>query len=329
MRRVFDRAGLIFSAAASVAALVCGMDAAVAQSAYPTKPIRMVAPFPPGGPSDVLARVIGKGLSDALGHQVIVDNRPGAGGNIGSDNVAKSPPDGYTILLGNVGTHSINASLYRKMPYDTVNDFAPVSLVASSTLIMVAHPSLQVNSITDLVAMGKRQRLSYGSAGIGTPQHLASELFNAMAGITMTHIPYKGAAPLLNDQLGGHVTLAIVGLPVALPHIRTGKLIALGVTSSARSPVAPDVPTIGESGLPGYEVGTWYGVLAPTGTPREIVNKLNHEIAKYLQKAEIREQLQKQGFEILSSTPDEFAAYIRAEIVKWAKVVKDSGATAD
>jgi tripartite-type tricarboxylate transporter receptor subunit TctC len=305
------------------------MNAAVAQSAYPTKPIRIVAPFPPGGPSDVLARVIGKGLSDVLGQPVIVENRPGAGGNIGSDNVAKSPPDGYTLLLGNVGTNAINASLYRKMPYDAANDFAPVALVASSTLIMVVHPSLQVKSISDLVALAKRERLNFGSAGIGTPQHLASELFNAMAGITMTHIPYKGAAPLLNDQLGGHVSLAIVGLPVALPHIRTGKLIALGVTSSARSPVVPDVPTIAESGLPGYEVGTWYGVLAPAGTPREIVNKLNNEIVKYLQKPEVREQLQRQGFEALSSTPDEFAAHIRTEIVKWAKVVKESGATAD
>lgn len=311
------------------AGLLGGIHTAVAQGNYPSKPVRFVAPFPAGGPSDVLARAIGKGLADALGQPVVVDNRPGAGGNIGSDHVAKSQPDGHTLLLGNVGTHSINASLYRNMPYDTVKDFAPIALVASSTLIMVAHPSLEVKSIKDLVALAKRERLSFGSAGIGTPQHLASELFNTQAGIKMSHIPYKGAAPLLNDQLGGHVSLAIVGLPVVLPHIKSGKLVPLGVTSSARSPVAADVPTIAESGLPGYEVGTWYGVLAPAGTPKEVVTRLNGEITKYVQKVEVREQLQKQGFDVLTSTPDEFGMYIRAEMAKWAKVVKDSGATAD
>jgi len=311
------------------AMLACGLGSALAQGVYPSKPMRMVVPFPPGGPSDVLARAIGKELSDALGQPVVIENRAGAGGNIGSDVVAKAAPDGYTLLLGNVGTHSINASLYRQMPYDTVGDFAPIALTASSTLIMVAHPSLQVNSVRELVAKAKREKLIYGSAGVGTPQHLASELFNTMAGVTMTHVPYKGAAPLLADQLGGHIVLAIVGLPVALPHLKSGKLVALGVTSSQRSPVAPEVPTIAESGVPGYEVGTWYGVLAPAGTPKDIVARLNGEIMKFLRRPEARAQLEKQGFEVLGSTPEAFAAYIRSEMGKWAKVVKDSGAKAD
>lgn len=325
MGSMLKLAGLVFG----TAALVFGIEAANAQDAYPNKPIRIVAPFPAGGPSDVLARAVGKGLGDVFGQPVVVDNRPGAGGNIGSNNVAKSPPDGYSLILGNVGTHAINASLYRNMPYDTIKDFTPVSLVTSSALILVAHPSLQVKSVQELVALAKRENLSYGSAGIGTPQHLASELFNTLAGVKMTHIPYKGATPLLNDQLGGHIKLAIVGLPVALPHIKSGKLVALGVTSAARSPVAPDVPAIAESGLPGYEVGTWYGVLAPAGTPNEIVTRLNREIVKYMLQPEVREQMQKQGFEVLTSTPEEFATFMAAEIVKWAKVVKASGAKAD
>jgi tripartite-type tricarboxylate transporter receptor subunit TctC len=311
------------------AGLLCGMGTALAQGAYPSKPIRMVVPFPPGGPSDVLGRGIGKGISDATGQPVVIENRPGAGGNIGSDVVAKAAPDGYTLLLGNVGTHSINASLYRKMPYDTIADFAPIALVASSTLIMVAHPTLQISNVKDLIARAKREKMVYGSPGVGTPQHLASELFNTMAGVTMTNVPYKGAAPLLADQLGGHIVLAIVGLPVVLSHIKTGKLVPLGVTSSKRSPVAPEVPTIAEAGVPGYEVGTWYGIFAPAGTPKDVVAKLNAEILKYLGKPEVREHLEKAGFEVLSSTPEQFGAYIRTEVTKWARVVKDSGASAD
>jgi len=325
MKSVF--LSLRVAAAAAVLHLLPG--AAVSQVAYPVKPIRMVVPFPAGGPSDVLGRIVGQGISDALGQQVVIENRPGAGGNIGSDNVAKSPPDGYSLVLGNVGTHAINASLYRRMPYDTINDFAPVALVASSTLILVAHPTFPAKSVAEVISLAKRERLSFGSAGVGSPQHLASELFNTMAGIKMSHVPYKGATPLLADQLGGHIPLAIVGLPVALPHIRSGKLTPLGVTSSTRAPLAPDVPTIAEAGLSGYEVGTWYGVLAPAGTPAEIVGRLNAAITKHMQKPEVRDQLKAQGFDVVTSSPKEFAAHIRTESVKWSKVVKDSGATAD
>lgn len=309
----------------------CAVTAApaIAQGQYPQKPIRIVVPFPPGGPSDVLGRLVGHGLNESLGQPVVIDNRPGAGGNIGSDVVAKAEPDGYTLILGNVGTHSINASLYRKMPYDTVRDFAPVSLIASSTLILVAHPSTPIRSVKDLIELAGKEKLNYGSAGIGTPQHLATELFSSMAGIKMTHVAYKGAAPLLTDQLAGHVPLAIVGLPVALPHMKAGKLVGIGVTSSSRAPLAPDVPTIAEAGLPGYEVGTWYGVLAPAGTPRDVVDKLNRVITTYIKSPAIVAQLEKQGYEAVTSTPQEFASYMGSEIDKWAKVVKTSGASAD
>jgi tripartite-type tricarboxylate transporter receptor subunit TctC len=303
---------------------------ALAQS-YPAKPLRLVAPFPPGGPADILARIIGQHLSETWGQQVVVDNRAGAGGNIGSDIVAKSAPDGYTLLLGFVGTHAINASLYSSMPYDNVKDFEPVSLVAMVTIILVVHPSVPAGSVKELIALARSRpgELTFGSPGNGTPQHLAGELFNTMAKVKMLHIPYKGAVPALNDLLGGRVSMIFSSMPPALPHIKTGKLKALAVTSGKRSPAAPDVPTIAESGLPGYEVINWYGVLAPAGTSKDIVSRLNGEIRRILALQDVKERLAAQGAETITSTPQEFGAYVKTETEKWAKVVKFSGARVD
>ena len=304
---------------------------ATAQSAYPVKAIRWIVPFPAGGPSDVLARAIGYKLSEHWGQQVVIDNRSGVGGNIGSDLAAKAAPDGYTLLMGYVGPLTINPSLYRKMPYDTVKDFAPVTAIASSTLILAAHPATAIKSIKELIARAKsgQSTLSFASAGNGTPAHLAGELVNAMAGIRIQHVPYKGAAPVVTELLGNQVPLGIAALPAVIQHVKAGRLNALGVSSAKRSIFAPDVPTIAESGLPGYEVENWQGLLVPAGTPRGIVNKLHTETVKILQSQDVKDRLYSQGFEIGTSTPEQFATYLKADIVKWAKLVKSSGASID
>jgi tripartite-type tricarboxylate transporter receptor subunit TctC len=311
-------------------ALVFSSGTLLAQS-YPAKPIRFVAPFPPGGPADILARIIGQHLADRLGQQVIVDNRAGAGGNIGADIVAKAPPDGYTLLLGAVGSNAINASLYGSMPYDNIKDFEPVSLVAMVTILLVTHPSVPASSVSELVALARAKpgELTFGSPGNGTPQHLAGELFSTMANVKMTHVPYKGAVPALQDLLGGRISMVFSSMPPALPHVAAGKIRALAVTSSKRSPVTPDVPTIAETGLAGYEVLNWYGVLGPAGMPKDIVGKLNGEIHGILTLPDVKKQLASQGAEVLTSTPQEFGAFISSETKKWAKVVKLSGARVD
>lgn len=303
---------------------------ALAQT-YPSKPIRFVVPFPPGGPADILTRAIGQKLTEGWGQQLVVDNRAGAGGTIGSDITAKAAPDGYTLLMGFVGTHAINPSLYGKLPYDNVKSFEPVSLVGTATIILVLHPSVPAKSVRELISLAKSKpgELTFGSPGNGTPQHLGGELFNTMAGVNMTHIPYKGAVPAITDLLGGRLSLIFSSAPPALPHVSTGKLRALAVTSAKRSPVAPELPTIAESGLPGYEVINWYGVLAPAGTQKEIVAKLNAEIVKIVNMADVKERLSPVGIETFSSTPAQFAAFIKEETAKWAKVVKFSGARLD
>src|SRR4029453_1006317 len=255
-----------------------------AHPADPPKPVRVVVPFPAGGTTDILARAAAQKLSETWGQQAIVDNRPGAGGNIGAELVAKSAPDGYTLLMGTVGTHAINASLYPKMPYDHVKDFAPVILVAGVPNVLVVHPSLPVNSVQELIAYAKANpgKLNFASSGNGTSIHLSGELFKVMTGVQMTHVPYKGSAPALQDLIGGQVQLMFDNLPPSPPQIKAGKLRALGVTSAARAPALPDLPTIAESGLPGFEASSWFGVLVPAGTPPSIVTKLNAEIAKWL-----------------------------------------------
>jgi tripartite-type tricarboxylate transporter receptor subunit TctC len=305
--------------------------AAAQAPAYPTKPIRLVVPFPPGGATDILARDVAQRLTEAWGQQVIVDNRPGAGGNIGSELVAKSAPDGYTLEMGTVGTHAINASLYAKMPYDHVKDFVPIILVAGVPNVLEVNPSLPVNSVAELIAYAKANpgKLNFASSGNGTSIHLSGELFKVMAGVEMTHVPYKGSAPALQDLIAGQVQVMFDNLPPSLPQIKAGKLRALAVTSAARAPTLPDVPTVAEAGLPGFEASSWFGLLAPAGTPPAFVNKINTEVAAWLATPEAREKLSKQGANAASGTPEDFAKHIAAETAKWAKVVKASGAKVD
>ena len=300
-------------------------------ASYPAKPIRLVVPFPPGGATDILARAIGQRFSEVLGQPVIVDNRPGAGGNIGSELVAKAAPDGYTLLMGTVGTHAINPSLYAKMPYDHVKDFAPVILVAGVPNVLVVHPSVPARTVGEFITYAKANpgKLNFASSGSGTSIHLAGELFKVMAGVQMTHVPYKGSSPAIQDLLGGQVQLMFDNLPSALPQIKAGKLRALAVTTANRTPALPDVPTVAEAGLPGFEASSWFGVLAPAGTPPAIIARLNAEGVKWLATPEAKEKMQNLGANAAGGTPDDFAAHIRAETVKWARVVKESGAKAE
>lgn len=306
-------------------------DGALAQSDYPDRPIRFVVTTTAGGPSDVFARTIGQKLSDSLGKPVVIDNRPGAGGNIGRVSVAKSRPDGYTIVVNIATNLAINESLYSNLPYDAMKDFEPVTKIGLSAIVLVAHPSLPANSIKELIALAKAKpgALSFGSSATGSAMHIGGELLNSKAGIKLAHIPYKGASPALTDLLGGQIPLAIVGLPAALPYVKAGRLKALGVMGAARSALAPDVPTFVESGLPGLEAELVYGIFAPAGTPKPIISRLNSEIATLLRLPEIKERLLGYGFELISSTPEELGEYLKAEIARWRPIVKASGATID
>jgi tripartite-type tricarboxylate transporter receptor subunit TctC len=312
-------------------ALALGCAGAFAQS-YPAKPIRLVVPYPAGGPLDIMARAIGQKLTEAWHQPVVVDNRAGAGGNIGADLVAKSAPDGYTLLMGAVATQAINPALYSKIPYDAARDFAAVALVAQVPNILVVNPAVPVKSVRELIelARAKPGTLNFASGSTGSTGHLAGELFKTMAGVDMVHIPYKGAAPATTDLLAGQVQLMFDNLANALPNVKAGKLRALAVTTLARSPAVPDLPTIAESGLPGFDLTTWFGLLVPAGTPPEIVAKLNAEVVRALNSNDMRERLQRMGAEPpANNTPEHFAAFIRSEAAKYAKVVKSSGAKVD
>jgi tripartite-type tricarboxylate transporter receptor subunit TctC len=303
----------------------------VSAQSWPSKPIRIVVPFTAGGNTDIVARMIGDGLSKTFGQPVLIENKPGAAGLVGATAVAKAPADGYTFLMGTVGTHAINAGLYTKMPYDTVKDFTPVTLVASVPNILVVHPSLPVDSVNDLIGYLKANpdKSNFSSSGNGTSIHLSGELFKIRTGVSMTHIAYKGSPPALADLMGGQVQLMFDNLPTSLPHVKAGKLKALAVTTAKRIPALPDLPTVDESGLPGFETGSWFGLLAPAGTPKEIIARVDIEIRKMVQSPEMREKLIQQGAEPLGMGSDEFAAHIKAELVKWGEVVKASGAKAD
>lgn len=302
----------------------------MAHAAYPDKPVRIVIPFAPGGPSDVLGRAIAQKLNPALGQPVIAENKPGAGTNLAADYVAKAAPDGYTLLLMMVGTQAINEAMYTKMTYNTVRDFAPITLTAASSLILAAHPSVPAKNLKELVALSKANpgKFNYGTAGAGTPLHLGGLLFNNLSGTDFQHVPYKGAGPAMNDVLGGQIQLILAGTPSVLAHIKSGKLNAMGVTSLKRSANAPEVPTIAES-YPGFEVELVYALVAPAGTPKDVVSRLNQEVTKLLQDPEMRDKLAGQGFEVRTSTPEQLGNYIKSEITKWAPLVKESGVKAE
>lgn len=291
----------------------------------------MIVPFTPGGPADAIGRPLAQGLTERLGQQVVMDYRPGAGGNIGAEALAKSPPDGYTIMVATPGIVAVNPALYAKLPFDTLRDFVGVSNAATTANIMIVHPSLPVKTVRDLIQIARARpgELSYASAGNGSASHLGTELFKRMAKVNILHVPYKGAAPAVTDLMGGHVQLMIIGMAVGLAPARGGKVRALGVTSLTRFPGAPELPTLNESGLPRYEVLNWMGIFAPARTPPEIIARLNAEMRAVLQVPETRERLLKQGLEPAWNTPEAFDAYIRSEIVKWARVVKETGIKPD
>jgi tripartite-type tricarboxylate transporter receptor subunit TctC len=311
--------------------LAAALTAPALADVYPSKPIRFVVAFPPGGGTDIIARTVAQKLSERLAQQVVVDNRPGAGGNIGTDIVAKSAPDGYTMLMGSAGPLAINASLFKTMPFDPIRDLAPVTLAASTPNVLVVHPSLKVSTVKELIELAKARpgQINFASSGFGTPAQLAGELFNSMAGVKLVHVPYKGASPALADLLGGQVQVMFSTMPPALPHVKDGKLRALAVTSLKRSPAAPELPTMDEAALPGFEANTWHGVVLPAGAPDAIIARLNREIVAILHAPDVVERLSAQGAEPVGSTPEEFAAYIKSETAKWAKVVRESGATAE
>lgn len=322
-----SRRNLLAAAAALI--VVSTATAGLAQS-YPSKPVRVVVPYPPGGSTDIVARVIGEQLSQSMGQRFVVDNRPGAGGNIGMQLAAGAEPDGYTVVVGTTA-HAINMTLFKDLPYDTVKDFEPIALLTEIPLILVVNPAVEAQSVADLIALAKERpgTLNVASSGNGQSTHLAAEMFNAMAGIKLTHVPYKGSAPAITDVMAGHVQLMFDTVMSALPHVQAGKLRALAVSSAERAPVAPDVPTIAEAALPGYEAIAWNGLFAPAGTPRAIIDQLNAEVVRALQSEKVKEQLASLGATAQPTTPSDFSTYVRDEVAKWAKVVKESGATVE
>jgi len=320
----------IRSTALSAALLLAGaalMPADASAQAWPSRPVRLVVTFPPGGAPDILARLFSEKAQ--LGQSVVVDNKPGAGGNIGAESVAKAAPDGYTIVMGTVGTHAINGALYAKMPYDMVRDFAPVSLVASAPNLLVVNNNLPVKTVSDLISYMKANpgKLSFGSPGVGTSVHVSGELFKSMTGTSMTHVPYKGRQFAIPDLVGGTIQLMFDNMPSALPMAREGKIRAVAVTTLKRSPSAPEIPTVAET-IPGFEAVTWFAMFAPAGTPRPAVDRLHQEVLRVYRLPEVQERLHKLGLDALLTTPEQLATYQAAEISKWSEVVRKSGAQA-
>lgn len=316
--------------AVALAALAGVMSAAHAQN-WPTRPIRFIVPFTPGGGNDTIARLIGQKLAGPMGQQIVIENRPGAGGTIGAEAAARSAPDGYTMFLAGVATHGINPNLRKKLPYDPVKDFEPVSLIAQAPLLVVVHPSLPVRSVRELVALAKAKpgQLTYASNGAGGSSHMAVELFQMMTGTKLLHVPYKGLSPALTDLMSGQVQLMFSSAVAMLPQVKAGRLRAVAMTGGKRSPAIPDLPTVAEAGVPGYETGSWYGVVMPAGTPKPIVSRLGKEIAAIAKSPEINERLVDDAAIPVGSTPEEFGAFIRSELARWAKVVRQGNITLD
>lgn len=324
------RTGSVFGAIAC-AAFALGAGHSAAQQNYPNKPIRMICPFPPGGTTDVVARLVAQKLTEAWKEQVVVDNRAGAGGIIGTELAAKAPADGYTVLLGSITTHAVNPALYKKLSFDPVKDFTPVTLVVSSSQLLAVHPSVPAKSVKELIALAKAKpgQLNYASAGVGTSPHLTFELFKSMASIEAVHVPYKGTGPAITELVGGQVQMMITGVVALMPHVKTGKLRGLAVTSAKRVAALPDLPTVAESGVPKFDVSSWFGVFLPSGTPKPIVTKMNREIRKIVDMPDFRQKLISQGADPETNTPEEFAVYVKSEMAKWGKVVRDTGASAN
>ena len=318
----------IFTVVAAAALALAGAPHARAQ-AYPDRPVKLIVPYPAGGAADILARVIGQKLTERLHEAVVVENRPGAGTAIGAKLVAKSPPDGYTILMGTVSSHAINPALTKDVGYDPVTDFAPITLVASLPFILDVNPSVPAHSVRELIALAKAQpgKLTFASAGNGTSNQLAGELFKSMAGVDIVHVPYRGSAPALQDVIAGHVTMMFDLTITSLPQIKAKQVRALAITTLKRSQLAPNLPTVAESGLPGYAVDAWFGLFAPAKTPEAVVARLNQETAAVLALPDVKERLASQGAEPLTSTPAEFARYVKSELAKWTKVVHQSHIT--
>ena len=324
VRALIATLGAAFATAAGAAAVTDAPQ-------YPSRPIRVIVPFTPGSGTDIVGRAVAQSLNESWRQSIVVDNRPGAGGTIAGETVAKANPDGYTLMLGNVSTLAIARSLYPKLAYDPLRDFAPITLITTSENVVVVHPSVPVDSIKSLIAYAKAKprQLNYGSAGSGTTSHLGGAMFATMAGVEMTHVPYKGSGPSLVDLLGGQLQLSFASVPTALAHIKAGRLRALAVTRLERSKTLPELPTVHEMGLTGFDISLWQGIVAPAGTPQSVIMKLNAQIVANLRTPELSAKLASQGLDVVGSRPGEFGAYIKAEADKWAKVVKATGARAD
>ncbi|QTX21016.1 Bug family tripartite tricarboxylate transporter substrate binding protein [Comamonas aquatica] len=320
------RTGLKTLAAAALA--VAGMGSALAADAYPDKPLTMVVPFSAGGTTDILARIVGQALGQELGQTIIIENKPGAGGNIGAQQASRAKADGYTLFMGTVGTHAINQALYKKLPYDPAKDFAPLSRVANVPNLLVAHPSRPYKTVQEMIAYAKKHpgEVTYGSPGSGASPHVSGALFQSMTGAELTHVPYKGSAPAISDLLGNQIAVMFDNMPSAIQHVRSGKLRPIAVTTAKRSPELPDVPTIAEAGVPGYEATSWFGLWAVAGTPAPILTKLQTALTKVLKDPAVAKKIADQGGEVVIETPAQFDAFIKSEAAKWGKVVKESGA---
>ena len=317
--------------AVGLAGLLASITSAQAQQPYPNRPVRWVVPFAPGGPTDIMSRAIGEKLGQRLGQQFVVDNRGGAGGNIGAEIVARAPADGYTLMIGHVGTHAINLALYKNVRYDPVRDFTPLTLLATLPLALLVHPAVPAANVKELIALAHKRpgELNFGSAGNGGPTHLTGEVFKSMSKANIVHVPYKGNAQSLTELIGGRVQMMFSNLLTSMPHVRNGRLRALAISTAKRSPQAPDLPTVAESGIAGFDVTPWYGALGPANLPPALKTLLHNEITAIVKSPELRERFVTQGVDLSSSTPQEFAALIQSEVPRWRKIVLDSGAKVD